>query len=73
MPARIFLSASNGSDVSTEFEVTVDMYVIVEVRHVCLMPLQRPRKYLSGSKWKKVREKVIILDIDVLLSLALHS
>lgn len=70
--SKDFLSAINGSDVWTEFEVIVGMYIIMEVRHVCLMAQQRPRKYLSGSKWKKVRKRVIILDVDV-FSLVLHS
>lgn len=49
-------------------------------RHVCNYRSEaylsyvtaEPRKYLAGSKWKKVRERVIILDIDV-FSLVLHS
>lgn len=70
--SKDFLSASNGSDVWTESEVIVGMYVIMKVRHICLNATVEPRKYLASSKWKKVRERVIILDIDV-FSLVLQS
>jgi len=65
-----FLSASNGSDVWTEFEVIVDVYNYGSEAYLSSATVE-PRKYLAGSKWKKVRERVIIPDIDV-FSLVLY-